>query len=291
VTSRNSGRWWTRSAGRKKAQHQGPADSTPSSYLGGAGPRILLLHGLYMTWRAWGSVIPILERKHTVFAPTLPGHSGGPGIPLGSVGIGPLVDAVERQLDELGWERAHLVGNSLGGWVALELARRGRAESMVFLSPAGAHRSKAAFFRVVVIMRLARAFSRMPGAHWLVRNRTIRRLMTRMMAGDPDAMSHNEVVEMLRSTSACTALSALLAGMDAGGSLSLLETSIPARVAWPRRDRTLPWKSYGAPFCDLVPGATQVFLDGVGHVPMLDDPALVAHTILEITSFEAPRSA
>jgi len=244
-----------------------------------------------MTWRAWGSVIPILERKHTVFAPTLPGHSGGPGIPLGSVGIGPLVDAVERQLDELGWERAHLVGNSLGGWVALELARRGRAESMVFLSPAGAHRSKAAFFRVVVIMRLARAFSRMPGAHWLVRNRTIRRLMTRMMAGDPDAMSHNEVVEMLRSTSACTALSALLAGMDAGGSLSLLETSIPTRVAWPRRDRTLPWKSYGAPFCDLVPGATQVFLDGVGHVPMLDDPALVAHTILEITSFEAPRSA
>jgi len=240
-----------------------------------------------MTWQAWGTVIPILEPKHTVFAPTLPGHSGGPGIPAGSVGIGPLVDAVEKQLDELGWERAHLVGNSLGGWVALELARRGRAESMVFLSPAGAHRSKAAFFRVVVIMRLARAFSRMPGAHRLVRSRTIRRLMIRMMAADPDVVSHGEVLEMLRTTSACTALSGLLAGMDSGGSLSSLDTSVPARVAWPHRDRTLPWKSYGAPFCDLVPGATQVFLDGVGHVPMLEDPDLVARTILEITSFES----
>jgi len=244
-----------------------------------------------MTWQAWGSVIPILEPKHTVFAPTLPGHSGGPGIPSGSVGIGPLVDAVERQLDELGWERAHLVGNSLGGWVALELARRGRAESLVFLSPAGAHRSKAAFRRVVIIMRLAGLFSRMPGAHWLVRNRTIRRLMTRMMAADPDVVSHGEVIEMLRTTRACTALKGLLAGMDAGGSVSSLDASVPARVAWPRRDRTLPWKSYGAPFCDLVPGATSVILDGVGHVPMLDDPDLVAHTILEITSFEAPRSA
>jgi pimeloyl-ACP methyl ester carboxylesterase len=244
-----------------------------------------------MNWQAWDSVIPILERTHAVFAPTLPGHSGGPVIPAGSVGIGPFVDAVEKQLDELGWQRAHVVGNSLGGWVALELARRGRAESVVFLAPAGAPRSKAAFFRVVVIMRLAHAFSRLPGAHWLVRFRTIRRLMIRMMAADPDVVSRGEVSELLRNTSACTALDDLLAGMDAGGSLSSLETSIPARVAWPRRDRTLPWKSYGAPFCDLVPGATSVFLDGVGHVPMLDDPVLVAQTILEVTSLEAPRSA
>jgi pimeloyl-ACP methyl ester carboxylesterase len=244
-----------------------------------------------MNWQAWDSVIPTLEQTHTVFAPTMPGHCGGPPIPAGSVGIGPVVDAVEKQLDELGWERAHVVGNSLGGWVALELARRGRAESVVLLAPAGAYRSKVAFVRVVVIMRLARAFSRLPGAQWLVRFRTIRRIMIRMMAADPDVVSHSQVVELLRNTRACTALGGLLAGMDAGGSLSSLETSIPVQVAWPRRDRTLPWKSYGAAFCDLVPGATRVFLDGVGHVPMLDDPALVVQTILEITSLEAPRSA
>ena len=48
-----------------------------------------------------------------------------------------LADHVERQLDELGWETAHIVGNSLGGWVAFELERRGRARSVTGVAAAG----------------------------------------------------------------------------------------------------------------------------------------------------------
>ena len=108
---------------------------TPS-YRGGTGPPLLCLHGLTATWRTWELVLPAFERRHDVLAPTLPGHAGGP--PLGSeVGDDALVDPIESALDDAGFTKAHIVGNSLGGYVALRLAARGRAESVVAFAPAG----------------------------------------------------------------------------------------------------------------------------------------------------------
>src|SRR3954451_18599286 len=93
---------------------------------------LVLLHGLGGTWRVWLPVLGQLESHHRVFAPTLPGHAGADPLPLGSaVSVAALVDALEAQLDDQGIHRAHIVGNSLGGWLALELARRGRARSVV----------------------------------------------------------------------------------------------------------------------------------------------------------------
>ena len=97
---------------------------------------MVLLHGFTDTWRTWDLVLPALERRHDVLAPTLLGHAGAP--PLRSdAGDVALVDAVEAAMDEAGFERAHLVGNSLGGYLALQLAARGRARSVVALAPAG----------------------------------------------------------------------------------------------------------------------------------------------------------
>ncbi len=101
-----------------------------ASHRGGAGEPLLLLHGFTDTWRTWELVLPALERRHDVLAPTLPGHAGGP--PLGD-----LADAVEAAMDDAGWETAHVAGNSLGGYVALRLAQRGRARTVVALAPAG----------------------------------------------------------------------------------------------------------------------------------------------------------
>jgi pimeloyl-ACP methyl ester carboxylesterase len=81
-------------------------------------------------------VLPELERHHDVLAPTLPGHAGGPPIE-GEFHETLLADAVERAMDDAGFETAHIAGNSLGGFVALQLAARGRAESVVALAPAG----------------------------------------------------------------------------------------------------------------------------------------------------------
>src|SRR3954464_9866401 len=97
---------------------------------------MLLLHGFTATWRAWDLVLPVLERRHDVLAPTLPGHAGGPPL-AGDVGADAIVDAVERAMDDAGFDTAHVVGNSLGGYVRLRLGARGRARTVVALAPAG----------------------------------------------------------------------------------------------------------------------------------------------------------
>jgi len=106
------------------------APFTPA-HRGGSGPPLVLLHGFMDTWRTWELVLPALERRHDVLALTLPGHAGGP--PLD----GDVADALERALDVAGFATAHVAGNSAGGFLALELAARGRARSVVAFAPAG----------------------------------------------------------------------------------------------------------------------------------------------------------
>jgi pimeloyl-ACP methyl ester carboxylesterase len=94
------------------------------------------LHGFIDTWRTWELVLPALEAHHDVLALTLAGHAGGPEIE-GPISDAVLADEVERAMDAAGLQTAHLVGNSLGGYVALQLAARGRARTVVALAPAG----------------------------------------------------------------------------------------------------------------------------------------------------------
>ena len=103
---------------------------------GGAGPPLVLLHGFVDCWRTWDLVLPELERHHDVLAPALVGHAGGPPLD-GEVTRDLLPDALERAMDEAGFETAHIAGNSLGGYMALQLAARGRARSVVALAPGG----------------------------------------------------------------------------------------------------------------------------------------------------------
>ena len=64
-----------------------------------------------------------------MLAVNLAGRVGGPGLAVTSVSVNALVDAVERDLDAAGFDTAHVVGNSPGGWIAFDLATRGRARS------------------------------------------------------------------------------------------------------------------------------------------------------------------
>jgi pimeloyl-ACP methyl ester carboxylesterase len=103
---------------------------------GGEGPPLVCVHGFTDTWRTWELLLPALERHYDVFAPTLAGHAGGPAID-GELSDTTLADALERAMDEQGIERAHIAGNSLGGALALQLASRGRALTVVALAPGG----------------------------------------------------------------------------------------------------------------------------------------------------------
>ena len=107
---------------------------------GGRDP-LLLVHGFAATGRVWEPVAEDLEDSFEVLAPTLLGHFEAEPFPPGvAAGIDALADWLERELDAVGWDSAHIVGNSLGGWLALELAKRGRARSVVALAPAGGWR-------------------------------------------------------------------------------------------------------------------------------------------------------
>ena len=99
---------------------------------------MVLIHGFSGTPATWTPVLPALEQQHDVLALTLLGHRCGPEYLVGSPATpAAIADALERDMDAVGVDRAHLVGNSLGGWLALELAVRGRALSTTALAPAG----------------------------------------------------------------------------------------------------------------------------------------------------------
>ena len=105
--------------------------------VGSGKPALVLLHPFLLSGNVWQDVVPLLSSYHQVFTPTLLGHRGGPPVQRRPVTIWDVIDAAEEYLNEHGLQRPHLVGNSAGGFVALELARRGRAATVCALSPAG----------------------------------------------------------------------------------------------------------------------------------------------------------
>src|SRR5581483_8960211 len=115
-----------------------PGDLPEITLREGAGEPLMLLHDVTGSAEMWRRVIPLLSPHHDVIAPTALGHRGGAVPSTRPTTIQHVVDDTERLIDRLGFGRVHLAGNSLGGWVALELARRGRALSVCALSPAGA---------------------------------------------------------------------------------------------------------------------------------------------------------
>jgi pimeloyl-ACP methyl ester carboxylesterase len=106
---------------------------------GGTGEPLVLVHGIGHTWRGWKPMLPLLEPRFDVLAVDLPGFGHSPPLPPDGVAptVEALADAVESELDAAGFDTAHLAGNSLGGWIALELARRRRARTVTAISPFG----------------------------------------------------------------------------------------------------------------------------------------------------------
>jgi alpha-beta hydrolase superfamily lysophospholipase len=253
----------------------------------GSGSPLVLLHGLTGSWRIWRPVLSSLSGRHDVFVPTIAGHHGGPVLET-RVTIDALTDALEATLDEAEIQTAHLAGNSLGGWLALELAGRGRARSVVAISPAGAWQTERDLQRITAMfLRAVKLTPRLlPRIDWAIRRPRSRRLLLLQVMEHADRIPVGEAVELFDDFAGCTIVEELIATLrsDGGFAGDIPSTAAPIRVAWGERDRTIPFERYGRPLAALVPGAELVLLPGVGHVPMYDDPALVSRTILEVTS-------
>jgi len=235
----------------------------------------------------WCPVLPLLERWHAVFAPTLPGHSGAePLAPGVAPSIHALADGVAEQLDRAGIDRAHIVGNSLGGWIALELARRGRARSVVLFGPAGAWRSAPRMIAVAVGLRLSFVLlaTQAGRAEVIARRRWARRLLLATQVEHPDRVDPAEFAASIRAMGDSPVVAPLLRVITRSPLEHLpADPDRPIRVVWAERDRVIPFERNGLPLLERVPGAELVRLAGVGHVPMSDDPEQVARLILEVT--------
>jgi pimeloyl-ACP methyl ester carboxylesterase len=254
----------------------------------GTGTPLLLLHGVGAIWRAWSPVLPYLEPHHDVIVPTLPGHGGGPPLKPDVVpSVLALADAIEEQLDQLGLQQVHIAGNSLGGWLGMELARRGRARSLVLFSPAGAWRSqrsielRANAIRVSV-GALGRHASR---ADAVAANALLRWPLLAAQVAHPGRIPIEELAAYIRAGGVAPVVEPLLRAIPLRQVQPLpAERDYPVRLVWADRDRVLPFNGFGAAMLERIPGAELVRLPGVGHVPMSDAPARVAELILEVTA-------
>jgi pimeloyl-ACP methyl ester carboxylesterase len=263
---------------------------------GGSGEPLLLLHPFALSADAWRPVLPALEQRHEVLVATFPGHMGGDPIPAGfRHSIAASVDLAEAELDASGIGRVHIAGNSLGGWFALELARRGRALSTVAISPGGGWERGSAEER-----RLVRTFKRMgklvrvggPLAPLLGRLGVARRLALRQIVAHPERLTPEQASFLIRAPHQCDAFYDVLQRLPDEPDPGPLDAAAgPIRIVWGSEDRLLPMRGYSERWRRLAPKAEWVVIEGAGHVPMYCDPTRVAELILEMTGASRPRAA
>jgi pimeloyl-ACP methyl ester carboxylesterase len=244
---------------------------------------IVCLHGFMDTARTWDLVRPTLERRHEVVALTLPGHAGGPPLPE-SLDDTVMADAVEAAMNGAGIEEATLVGNSLGGFVALQLAARGRARSVVAFAPAGGWAGGDASWRELLVLQKSihdAAKAAAPHAAAILATPDGRRRATRYITERYEHIPAELLAAQLVGVARCDARRLLDHASRASWELDAAQIDCPVRVVWGAEDRLLPWPSAAARFrTEWLPHADWVELDGVGHCPQLDVPVEAAQLIL-----------
>ncbi|MGN6473575.1 MAG: alpha/beta fold hydrolase [Mycobacteriales bacterium] len=263
-------------------------------YAGGTGSPMVLLHGFTDTWRTWTPVLGALEAHHAVFAPSLPGHFGGEPFPVGApFTMSASLDLVERQLDAQGIEQAHLVGNSLGGWAALQLAGRGRARSVVAICPGGGYEHGGAEERAVLryfrnnerMLRLRASKALLPR---VAHSPALRRVAFRDLMARPQNVGEADALAFFEGAVGCAVYRDAIALSEAGEAYGDLEPiACPVRILYGTPGRIIRWPTHYTRLKRLLPEAEYVPLHGLGHLPMWDDPLQVAKRILEISSPES----
>lgn len=248
---------------------------------------MVCLHGFTDTWRTWELVIPALERRHDVLALTLPGHAGGPPL-AAELTADALVDQVERCIDAAGMRDAHIVGNSLGGYVALRLATRGRARSVVALAPAGGWANGDPWPRrlgELQLRLLEQAKAVAPHADAIAATRAGRRRATELITTNFEHIPASLIAHQIAGVARMSDAERMIAyARDAPWSLDAERIGCPVRIVWGTADKLLPWPQSAVRYrTQLLPHAEWIELDEIGHCPQLDAPLETAQLILGFT--------
>ena len=254
----------------------------------GSGEPILMLHPFLCSQNVWKTVAEQLADtgRFEVYAPTMVGHNGGVPATSWLMDTAVLVDDIERRMDELGWQTAHVVGNSLGGWVAFELERRGRARTLTGIAPAGGW-SQHSPTKYETVLKFVLGGPALLAAR-LIGPRILdlpfgRRIATLAVSGPADGPSHPDLVALLDDATHCTAyLQLLVKTLRLPGLLELANVAAPTQLVLCEKDRVFPSPRATKYFVEhLATDATVTRLDGLGHIPMLEAPGRVTELIAD----------
>lgn len=251
----------------------------------GRGPSLVLLHGLGGSRRVWTPVISRLALERDVIAVDLPGFGASAAL---SPDVTPhpraLARAVGSLMAELGLRdaRAHIAGNSLGGWVAFELALGGHAETVTAIAPAGLW-ERPLGPRRESSRAMARALSPIAGV--AMRIPALRDAALRSSVARPDRIPPSAAAAMLRDYGRAPAFIAASAAMRADIFTDLARIDVPVTLVWPELDRLIHRPA------ELPPGIREIALSAAGHVPMWDEPRAVAEALLDGSSHDRAGAA
>jgi pimeloyl-ACP methyl ester carboxylesterase len=259
----------------------------------GEGPPLVLLHGVGHHWQGWEPVIERLVGEFDVIACDSPGFGRSGALPASiEPTIAAYVDAFEWFFAELGLERPHVAGNSMGGAIALELARGRSIRSVTAFSPAGFWTPAERRFCQLSLRALAQTpAAARPAVEAIARTRRGRIALFSQTFGYPARLPAEEALATLRDAWAAPAFGPALDALRSYRFDSPQQLrNTPVTIAWGRRDRLLPYRTQAPRARKLLPWATHVTL-GAGHVPYYDDPAAVAAVIRSRAQAAAVRQA
>ncbi|MEU6218577.1 alpha/beta fold hydrolase [Streptomyces sp. NPDC047022] len=260
----------------------GPRTATVSYARKGSGAPLLLLHGIGHHRQAWDPVVDILATERDVIAVDLPGFGASPALPAGlAYDLATVVPVLDAFCAALGIDRPHVAGNSLGGLLALELGREKLVRSVTALSPAGFWTDAERRYAFALLLGMRRAARTLPPpfVERLSRTAAGRAVLVSAIYARPGRRSPEAAAAETFALARATGFADTL---RAGTNVQFTDDvpGLPVTVAWGTRDRLLV-RRQGVRAKQIIPRARLVRLPGCGHVPMNDDPALVARVILD----------
>ena len=250
----------------------------------GAGPGLLLVHGLGGSWQSWSPIIDRLSVSRTVIAIDLPGHGATPAEPDSGTFNG-LVHSVERYIDDNGLAGIDIVGSSMGARIVLELARRGGVGNVVALDPGGFWRGwERRFFKVTIGASAGLLRAIRPILPILSRNAASRTLLLAQLSARPWALDGQAVATELMGYAATTTFDALTDDLATGPEQVGPAAASTGRIVigWGRYDRLcLPRQAARA--MAAFPTAELHLFKSSGHFPAWDMPDESLAVILAAT--------
>jgi pimeloyl-ACP methyl ester carboxylesterase len=237
----------------------------------GRGAVLLLLHPLGADRRVWDPVLETLAERREVLAVDLPGFGESPPLAENPTPRA-LAKVLAAFLQSNGVTRPHVAGNSLGGWVALELALMGQARSATAIAPAGLW-SAPLLPKRGTARRVARAA--LPLIVPVTGTAVGRRLLLNGTVAYPARVPAHDAAHLVRSYATAPGFNAVNNAMRAGRFEALERIRVPVTLAWPEHDRLVGRPTW------LPDTVKSRVLERCGHIPMWDEPAQVAKLLLD----------